>query len=223
MLQALFYKEWCKTKRVILLLFLVFIGVLGYTFINIDQMFRISGAINTWSNIIMKDMSILPQIMTWVPVLAALLLSFAQFIPEMTDKRLKLTLHLPMPENKIMTTMLLYGICTLLTLYILSYIILVIGASIYFPSEIVAGMLWQSIPWFLAGILSYILATWVTLEPTWRQRISNAFIAICFLSFFFITAKSGAYSTFIPYLILVVIISISFPFYSTARFKDGAQ
>lgn len=223
MLQALFYKEWCKTKRIILLLLLVFAGALAYTFINIDQMFRISGATNTWSNTIMKDMSILPQILTWIPVLAALLLSFTQFIPEMTDKRLKLTLHLPLPENKIMSAMLLYGVCILLVLYLLTYILLLLGTSMYYPAEIITAMLWQSAPWFLAGILGYLLATWITLEPTWRQRIFNAFIAICILSVFFISAKSGAYSTLIIYLVLVAIISFSFPFYSTARFKDGAQ
>lgn len=223
MLQALIYKEWCKTKRVILLLLLVFAGALAYTFINIDQMFRISSATNTWSNTIMKDMSILPQILTWIPVLAALLLSFTQFIPEMTDKRLKLTLHLPLPENKIMSAMLLYGVCILLVLYLLTYILLLLGTSMYYPAEIITVMLWQSAPWFLAGILGYLLATWITLEPTWRQRIFNAFIAICILSVFFISAKSGAYSTLIIYLVLVAIISFSFPFYSTARFKDGAQ
>lgn len=222
MLQALFYKEWCKTKRIVLLLIIIFAGVLGYTFINIEQMFRISGATTVWTNTILKEVSILPQVITWIPLLAALLLAFAQFVPEMTDKRLKLTLHLPLPENKIMTTTLLYGICILFALYLITYILLLGGASLYYPSEIIIATIWESFPWFLAGFMGYLLAAWITLEPTWRQRISNTFIAVCALSAFFIEAKFGAYSTFIPYLILVTIVSFSFPFYSTARFKDGA-
>lgn len=223
MYQALFYKEWNKTKRIVFLIIAIFVGVIAYTFINAGQLFRVGGATDAWSMVIFKDMSVLPSIFTWIPVLTSLLLAFNQFVPEMTDKRLKLTLHLPMPETRTMTTMLLYGIFVLLGLYIASYVALIVGLSAYYPQEVICNMILKSLPWFLGGLTAYLLTSWICLEPTWRQRIYNGAISLCILSFFFIDSKSGAYTPIIPYLVIFGLIAcFSFPFYSTARFKDGA-
>lgn len=223
MLQALFYKEWCKTKRIIYILALLFAGIVIYTFIDTDQIFRISGATSVWSNTIMKSMSIVPQTLMWIPTIAGLLLACSQFIPEMIEKRFKLTLHLPMSENKIVFISLLYGIIVLLLLYVITFIALIIGSNIYYPSEIVHLMICQIAPWFVAGIAVYILSTWVILEPTWKQRIFNILISLCSLSLLYIDARPGAYDYFMPYIVITTLISLSFAFYSAARFKDGAQ
>jgi hypothetical protein len=223
MLKSLFYKEWIKTKRIILLMGIIAIALIIYTFINTGQMFRVGGALQTWTNVILKDMAILPEIIKWFPLLAGCLLGLVQFVPEMTDKRLKLTLHLPLPESKILSSMLMYGILALLVIYILMYLALNIGLQLYYPSEIICAMTSQILPCFLGGIAAYFFVSWICIEPVWRQRIFNIIIAISGLSLFSFGAKSGAYIPFIPYLIAIVIIGFYFPFYSTARFKDGAQ
>lgn len=223
MSKALFYKEWIKTRRVILLLGIILLALIIYSFINTGQMFRIGGAVQTWTNIILKDMPFLPEVIKWFPLLAGLLLGLVQFIPEMTDKRLKLTLHLPLPEGKILSSMLIYGIISLLILYLLFYLILFFGLQVYYPAEIIKVMNWQIIPYLLGGIGSYFFAAWICLEPTWRQRVFNTLAAIAGISLFYMDAKPGAYVTFIPFLITFVVIGFLFPFYSTSRFKDGAQ
>lgn len=223
MFKALFYKEWSKTKRTILLTFIIFAGAVAYAFINTAQLFRVDGATQTWANIILKDMPLVPSIFSWLPLLAGLFLGFAQFIPEMVDKRLKLTLHLPLPENKILSSMLIYGVIMLIGLFVLTYAGLLIGFSFYYPCEVIFKMIWQTIPPFMAGIAAYLLVGWICLEPVWKQRILNAIIAISTLALFSIGAISGAYISLMPYLIIVVIICFILPFYSTARFKDGAQ
>ena len=223
MFKALFYKEWIKTRRIILLIGVILFALIIYTFINTGQMFRVGGAVQTWSNIILKDMSLLPEIIKWFPLLAGCLLGLVQFVPEMTDKRLKLTLHLPLPETKILSSMLMYGILVLSGLYIFLYLILFGGLQMYYASEIISAMTWRILPWLLAGVVSYLFIAWICLEPVWRQRMFNALIAIGGLALFYIDAKSGAYIFFVPYLIIIAIAGFYFPFYSTARFKDGAQ
>ncbi len=108
MYQAIFYKEWIKTRMILLLLLLVFAGMIAYSFINTAQLFRVAGAVNTWENTIMKDIPLISE-MKWLPVLAGLLLAIVQYVPEMQNKRLKLTLHLPLPETRIIYSMLVYG------------------------------------------------------------------------------------------------------------------
>ncbi|HBL33181.1 MAG TPA: hypothetical protein DDZ96_05100, partial [Porphyromonadaceae bacterium] len=189
---------------------------------NVNQMFRVNGAVQTWFNVIVKDITLLGQ-MQWLPLLAGVLLALSQYVPEMVDKRLKLTLHLPLPEKNIMAAMLGYGAAVLVTLFALTYLILTVGLGVYYPSEIVHSALWASLPWFLAGLTAYFCVAWVCMEPVWRQRIADTLMAVCLLSLFFIDAKSGAYATFVFYSIAIVCVVAAFPLYSMVRFKDGVQ
>lgn len=222
MINSIFYKEWIKTRRVLFLAIIVFACFIIYTFINVGQIFRVSGAVAVWTDTMLKDISLLPK-MEWLPLIFSILFGASQFVPEMVNKRLKLTLHLPLPENKIMYAMLFYGIICLLLLYAAIYAVLIIGMGMYYPAEIVLSMFKLSLPWFLAGLIGYLFVAWICLEPVWRQRIFNSLIAICAINFFMIAAKSGAYVTFIPYLVVLIIVAYTFPFYSMSRFKEGAQ
>lgn len=223
MIQALLFKEWVKTRRVIILISLLFVALIAYSLINVEQLFRISGAVQVWSTIILKDMPILPSFAQWLPLLAGLLLGISQFAPEMHDKRLKLTLHLPLTEVKIISTLLLFGTAVLLMIFLLSYLILSLLFTYYYPVEIIQAMIWNSIPHVFAGIFVYLFASWICVEPVWNQRIKNTLLSVAFLSFLFIRSISGAYLPFIPYLTVVLLFCFLFPFYSMFRFKDGVQ
>lgn len=223
MIQALLFKEWIKTRRVVTLIGIIFIALIIYTLINTGQQFRVGGAVQTWSTVILKDMPILPGFAQWIPILAGLLLGIAQFAPEMQDKRLKLTLHLPLTETKIMTALLSFGIGILLFTFLLSYLILSFSFSFYYPKEIIEAMIRSSLPYLFAGIFGYLFASWISLEPVWRQRIVYTLASVGFLSFLFIRSLSGAYTPFIPYLVVLLFLCFFFPFYSMYRFKDGAQ
>lgn len=223
MIRSLLYKEWIKTRRVIALMGIIFAALFFYTLINTGHQIRVEGAVQTWLMVILKDMSILPGFAQWLPVLAGLLLGISQCMPEMRDKRLKLTLHLPLAETKIIATLLLFGVGILLSLFVSSYLILSLAFSFYYPAEIIEAMTWRSLPHFLAGIFSYVFVSWICLEPVWRYRTGYATASAGFLSLLFIRAVSGAYLPFMPYLAVILILCFFFPFCSMYRFKDGAQ
>lgn len=223
MIQALFYKEWIKTRRMVFLSAIIFACIIIYSLINTAQTFRLEGSIQAWSGVILKDVPVLPSFVQWAPFLTALMIAFMQFVPEMNNKRLKLTLHLPRPESRILSVMLCYGITVLAGIFLITYIILTILFSAYYPAEILKLVLWKSLPWFLGGLASYLLAAWICIEPVWRQRIFNTIISVCLLSIFTISAISGAYIPMFVVLIVATIASFTFPFYSAARFKEGWQ
>ncbi|MDR0750823.1 MAG: ABC transporter permease [Tannerellaceae bacterium] len=222
MITALFYKEWIKTRRILLLSLLVLAALMIYIFINVEQMFRINGATQVWTETILKDISVLTGIQ-WLPLILSILFGVSQFVPEMSNKRLKLTLHLPMSENRIMFSMLAFGLSGLLILYAITCIAIIGGLRIYYPQEIVLSMIESSLPWFLAGLAGYLFTAWICIEPVWRQRVFNTLIAAYALSFFMMSAKGGAYMPFIPYLLATIIVAHFFSFYSMYRFKDGSQ
>ncbi len=221
--KAIFYKEWIKTRMSVLIMVAVMAAAIIYTFINTAQDFRVAGAVNVWNTFITKDMALLPALMQWIPMLLGLMLALAQFVPEMTDKRLKLTLHLPMPEGRIVTLLLAYGVTVLATFFVISYAVLTAGFRAWYPAEMISGMYLKSLPWFMGGWCAYLLTAWICLEPIWKYRALNALAAVCLCSFFFIKGASGAYLPFIPYLAVFAVVCFAFPFYSAARFKEGAQ
>ena len=222
MYQSLFYKEWIKTRKIVGLLVVVFAGLISYIFIDILQQLRTAGAVNFVEAVVQKDIFLLP-LMKYLPVLAGILLAISQYTPEMQNKRLKLTLHLPLSESSIISAMVGYGFIVMSTVLIVSFAILLIGLRILFPIEIVCANLLSALPWFLAGLAGYLLAAWVCLEPVWKYRVFNSIPGIGILSFFFISAKSGGFITFLPELVIIIVVSFSFGYYSVARFKEGAQ
>lgn len=222
MIQSIFYKEWLKTRRSLCISMIVFAVIVFYVFVTVQQMFRINGATAVWTEIIMKDINVLSYL-KWIPVFTSVFFAISQFLPEINSKRLKLTLHLPMSENSIMFSLLSFGSIALLAIYSIVLLVLYLGLTIYFPVEIVLVMVKSTIPWFLAGLVSYYFVAWICIEPVWKQRICNFIIACCTITCFMLNAKSGAYSMFISYLIVIVLISYFFSYYSMFRFKDGIQ
>ncbi len=219
---ALFYKEWIKTRRFVLMMFFLLVALVVYTFVYTEQSFRINGHVQMWSAVLLKDVFVLPAITRWFPLLTGLLLGIAQYIPEMTDKRLKLTLHLPLPEVKILFLMLGYGIIVLFAVYFLMYVVLIVLFSLYYAEEIIVSATWQLLPYLEGGLACYLFTAWICMEPSWRQRIVNTLAAVGGLCLFFMEVKPGACISFLPFLTVVLIAGFCFPFYSAARFKEGA-
>lgn len=222
MIQSIFYKELVKTKMSIWLSLVIFAILIIYIFINVQQMFRVSGATVVWTETIIKDASVLSNL-KWIPLLLSVFFGISQFYSEMNSKRLKLTLHLPMTENKIMFSLISFGFIVLFALYSVSLLSIYVGLSIYFPAEIVYSAIISTLPWFFSGFVAYFFVAWICIEPVWRQRIFNVVISSIAISAFMLDTKSGAYNTFIPYLVVMLLLSCFFSYYSMYRFKDGAQ
>jgi hypothetical protein len=222
MYKSLLYKEWIKTRSAIIVIAAVFAGAGIYSFMKIDEGIRLLGIVNVWEDAVLKDPLFFPYF-EYLPLLSGFLLAITQYVPELQFKRLKLTLHLPLKENSILLTMLLYG-CGIITLLLLVALpVFLWGLLRQFPAEIGYAAFQQLLPWFLAGPAAYLIAAWICLEPQWKQRIWNLVPGILFLSLALLRAKSGASQPFEPYLIVAIIVSFFFSFYSTARFKEGVQ
>jgi hypothetical protein len=217
---SLFFKEWIKSRWALLVMLLVFAGIIAYTFIIMSTELRVLGAGVVWESIIQKGITHFDYL-KYLFLLAGILLAVVQYVPEMINKRLKLTLHLPLPEYRIVFSMLLFGILSLAVLFLLVYGAVSIGVNSYYPVEITQWNLAAILPWLCGGFAAYLLTTWISIEPVWKQRLLNIVIALCLLRLFYFDEIPGAYTPLLPYLILFCILSMAFTFYSIARFKNG--
>ena len=222
MIKSILYKECIKSRWTLLVMFIVLAGVVGYILVDVSRTIRVSSEVAVWEMVIQNGVTYI-KYLNFLPLIGGILLGVVQFVPEMTNKRLKLTLHLPMPETKILLSMLLFGIISLVVLFGLTYISVYLGLSRFFSYEIVLWNLNLLLPWLLGGLVAYLLTVWICIEPVWKQRIFDAVIGILIVSLFYFKALPGAYCPLLGYLIVLMILSISFSFYSLIRFKDGEQ
>ena len=127
MIQAIFYKEWIKLHRYVLLALAVTVAMTGYCMLRIDRAMELNGAAHIWEVMVMKD-AIFIDSLEYVPLIAGILAALVQFLPEMQRKCLKLTLHLPCPQKKMLFTMSGTGALLLLLCFAANFA-LMLGSS----------------------------------------------------------------------------------------------
>ena len=211
--RALSYKEWMKTRRLIGVMLLLMAVAVGYTYIDLTHEIRLNEAVNVWYGCLFQGTSVAPWMMYLLP-LAGIALGVVQYVPEMTQKRLKLTLHLPAGETQIMASLLL---CLLLSLVLAAVV------RLFLPSEVVGMMLQQLLPWIVAAVAGYGFTAWVCIEPQWKQRMLCIVVSVGLLSMLFVSSYPVAYSQFGAGIGWILAASFIFPFSSCIRFKYGVQ
>lgn len=222
LLKALSYKEWMKTRKLVGGWILLLAAVSVYAYIDLTYTIRMNEAVNVWFGILFQGTSVSALLMYLLP-LAGISLAIVQFVPEMTQKRFKLTLHLPASESRLVSSMLLFGYGVLGVLYLCCLVFLSLLVSRVLPFEGVSMMLSQVLPWTAAGLAGYGFTAWICIEPCWKQRAMNMLMAAGLLSVCFVSVYPGAYADFGWGMAGLVAASFVFPFYSCIRFKQGVQ
>lgn len=92
----LFYKEWIKTRTAFFCSLLVGVGVMFYIFIGVENKITLMGAKNYTLNILYSNPPVIYySLLRYLPLLAAVCIGISQYVPEVAQRRIRLTLHLP--------------------------------------------------------------------------------------------------------------------------------
>lgn len=170
MLKSLFFKEWLKIKWTFLSLSAISILAILYIFLNVSHGIEINSPVNFWAFVIYKKYPFASDLV-YLPFIIGLVIAIVQFYPEINSGRLKLTLHLPMKENKILISMVLIAGGLLLMLFCLNLLLFDIISNSFFPYEITNSNLMVLIPSYIAGMIGYFATATVMVEPVWSRRI----------------------------------------------------
>ena len=222
MIKAIFYKEWIKMRWFCLVAALFLAGFTAYALLRVQRVITFKGAAHIWEVMLEKEV-VFVDILQYLPVLLGVLLALVQFIPEMTHKRLKLTLHLPFPQRKMILLMMGVGLAALAVLSAVQAFVLWCFFHTLLAPELVSRILLTSLPWYLAGLALYPLAAWVCLEPTWRRRVADILVAVGVCRLFFLSETPQAYDGMLPWLLALLLCVLFFPLLSVYRFKQGCQ
>lgn len=222
MIKAIFYKEWIKMRCFYPLSALFLFGATAYALLRVQRVITFKGAAHVWEVMLEKEVVFI-DILQYLPALLGVLLAVVQFVPEMAQKRLKLTLHLPFPQWKMILLMSGIGLGALALLFIVQTAVLWGYFHALLAPELVARILLTALPWYLAGLTLYLLTAWICLEPTWKRRLANLLIAVGVCRIFFLSDTPQAYDGMLPWLALLLVCSLFFPLLSVYRFKQGCQ
>lgn len=222
MIKAIFYKEWIKMRWFCLVAALFLAGFTAYALLRVQRVITFKGAAHIWEVMLEKEVVFI-DILQYLPVLLGVLLALVQFIPEMTHKRLKLTLHLPFPQRKMILLMMGVGLAALAVLSAVQAFVLWCYFHTLLAPELVSRILLTSLPWYLAGLALYPLAAWVCLEPTWRRRVADILVAVGVCRLFFLSETPQAYDGMLPWLLALLLCVSFFSLLSVYRFKQGCQ
>lgn len=197
-------------------------GFIGYALFQIYRITQFKGVGRVWEILLQKD-TVFIDLLQYLPLFIGILAGIVQFVPEMQMNRLKLTLHLPYSHLRMILMMQCIGFMMLMSLFILHYLLL--GGYLYtiLASELVSRILLTTLPWYMAGLVAYLLTAWLCLEPTWKGRVINAIITAATLRLFFLSDIPEAYNPMILILLILTVCVVGFPWLSVLRFTAGKQ
>lgn len=222
MKRALLYKEWKKTQWFSLGILAFGALLLVYIFMELGRSFRFAGMEHLWDVVVNRDQFLFRDL-KYFPLAAGVSLGLAQFIPEIIQKRIKLSLHLPMLERNIILLMLGYGQVLLLGIFVIHILGILIFSQLFFPTEILISTLCTIAPWYMVGFAAYSFIAMICLEPTWKRRVFNLILMLVTLKLYFLSDFPGAYSLLLCFFVIIPVYVLPFTFLSVYRFKTGEQ
>ena len=222
MYKAILYKEWIKSRYYLLIAAVVTVATTVFVLLSLNKSLTFNSIWFMWISILEQD--IIPvRGLKFLPAVLGIGLALVQFIPEMQEKRLKLTLHLPVNAQLIIIEMLVAGLLPLFLLYGLQLGSLALYFDHYLAPELVHKIFATAGVWYVAGLMAYLLTAWIVLEPTWKMRIFNAAVAAGLLQLMYFWDSTCGYGPMVPLIIIWCVALLFFPLYSTWRFRRGCQ
>ncbi len=220
MWKSIVYKEWLKIRWFLIGYTLLGILGIGYLFLTVKHGFAFSGGKNIWNSILFMGHQFFSPL-KYVPLVGGLTIAIAQYFPETVNKRIKLTFHLPIGENKALLMMHAFGAVSLMLSFLL-FIGMFTGFSlVYFPVQMVTDSIISILPWFFAGFAAYFLIALIVLEPEWKFRFCYSVVGGFFLTIYLNSPFTGAYGPANTGLfVLAAFLSIALLF-SAYRFRKG--
>ncbi|MCM1454868.1 MAG: hypothetical protein NC193_10120 [bacterium] len=220
--KALIYKEWLKTRRALGVSALIAVATAVYAVLMMNRLIELKGVDHLWLIMLMKDNTFI-DVIKYIPAVIGIAVGAAQMAPEMSQKRLKLTLHLPYPQLRLIALMLATGLAELIAVFAVQMAIIVVYDFTILPPELVWRVALTALPWYFAGLTAYLMVTAICLEGTWGMRIILGLLGVAVLLIFFLQPAPEAYNamtlTLIIFTLLLTLLSVG----SVIRFKEGRQ
>lgn len=221
MILHLFYKEWLKTKWFVLVSLLLGVGVILYAFIDLNSsIINAGGGSKYVYELFTRGGQPHYEIFRNIPLIIALLLGVSQFMPEVLQKRIKLTLHLPASEMFLLYNMVLYGFLVMLGMMLVFMALFFALDACFLTTEMHRMALEAFGPWILGGFTTYFFVAMIAMEPSWKYRFLYAIVVYELVGIFLL---GGTMNKMYPLLCGILVLGSLGMLYTANRFKIGER
>lgn len=218
MLRSILIKEYYKIRWPLLLLIAANMIISSFVLIHTRRLFIMDHPEIVWYRVIHLG-QINYEILKPVPLLTGIITALIQYLPEMLQQRMRLSLHLPVSIHALIFAHLLIGLAAFLISVLPSMAVLLWTTRYYFPDEVTATVFMTTAPWYLAGISAYLGGTLVLLEPGLKRKTVNMILAACVAGLFLLPANPGQYKILMPLLLIPLIMMIPATLLPAYRFR----
>lgn len=206
MLSSIIKKEWIKLRFYVVALLALCLGVVAYFAYNLDFSFStVEPESMMWYRFVNLEQK--PYYMfTYLFIIIATLISFAQFLPEKIKNRIKIMTHLPISLQRSLYMHLLIG---LLFISILSiFLIVSVGYVIfhYYTYEILLVMLKDFCFYVLGSFIFYVALSAAIIENNKIMSFIKISIGVMVL---FVFIENRYYTQDILYIFVFLIFVIT--------------
>ncbi len=221
----LFYKEWIKTRLGFICSLLASIGVVFYIFLVVENKMTLVGAKNYTMNVLYNNPPIIYySLLRYIPILIAVCVGVLQYMPEVAQKRIRLTLHLPVDNNRLFLCMVAFGVTLITIAYIVIFTFFCWKNHSLFPTEVTYPVEMTAMAWFLAGYIVYNFIAMVAMEPNRIRQVFYALIGLILSTLYFHEIPyHGAYADSLPVLTVLAVVSFPLMLFSGFRFNKGER
>lgn len=220
MLKRILYKEWIKLRLTTLTLIGIGIAINIYIFFTLrNQITQISAPV-MWFMTLFWTIRFHLALKVF-SIISGIALGFFQFIPEMINKRIKLSLHVPLSINSIISNFIISGSALLTVVNVIVFGIFMITLRLFYESEICLLILKHVLPWILSGYVTYLTTSSLIIERNWLSKFLILVIGFTFTTILFQDGILGEKDSANVMYLIISISTILLPFYSIWHFKKG--
>ena len=217
----LLIKEWAKLRLPAALLLAAGTAWALYLVLRVRQLYAIYDAEAIWHAWLTKGLLFLSPYQ-YVPLAIGVLIGVLQFLPEIQRARIRLALHLPLDEDRLVLHHLGLGLGAITLLWVPAAVLFTGMATIYFPAEYLGHLLAWLAQIVLAGYAAYLLIAAGFLEPAWPVRIVYLLIALGALPMYFAGEFYDAHLRILPVITAWTAALILLPVVACRRYREGA-
>lgn len=205
MIRSIFFKEYYKIRWLLLVVLLANLGVSIVVLVATRQLFILDHPEIVWYRVLH-----LGQInyagFKYIPLFTGLIIAVLQYLPEMWQQRLRLSLHLPVSSSRLVSAHMFIGLTGFCVAILPDALILTWMTDLFFPREAI-GTVWLTVlPWFMAGAAAYLGATLVLLEPNVKLKTVNMAVCAGTAGLYLQTTVPGGYAKILGVLVLPLIL-----------------
>ncbi len=217
MWKYLIYKEWLKLRWITWGAVALSLATGIYMMLELRHFNNVFSERNTWYSLVYQDDQFY-QILNFLPLLIGIGFPLLQFLPEIYQKRLKLTFHLPLVPVHSIFIMTFFGTALMLASMLVPLGFILLTTTFFFHFSVIAPLSLSLLPIILGSTICYSATVSILLEPSGKIKI-YLFIVL-FLSALFPFSKTmfeGMNINLIPILMVAALWHMSL-YFTAIRF-----